>query len=98
MARKVIWSDEAIADLAAIVGYIAADRPAAAEKFGLTIFEQTRVLANYPLTGRMMPEENDSAVREIIVEPYRVIYEVTPNGQTVDVLRIWHAARGRPEV
>jgi plasmid stabilization system protein ParE len=47
MARKVIWSDEAIGDLAAIVRYIAADRPIAAEKFGLTIFVQTRRPAGY---------------------------------------------------
>jgi toxin ParE1/3/4 len=98
MARKVIWSDEAISDLAAIVRYIAADRPAAAESFGLTIFEQTRTLAEFPLAGRKSPEENDETVREIIIEPYRIIYEVNPNGQTVDILRVWHAARGRPEV
>lgn len=98
MARKVIWSDEAIADLAAIVRYIAADRPAAAEKFGLTVFAQTRRLADFPLAGRVVPEERDSAVREIIVEPYRVIYEVNADGLAVDILRVWHAARGRPEV
>jgi addiction module RelE/StbE family toxin len=98
MARKVIWSDEAIADLAAIVRYIAADRPTAAEKFGLTIFSATRKLADFPQAGRIVPEEHDAAVREIIVEPYRVIYEVNANGQTVDILRVWHAARGRPEV
>lgn len=98
MARKVIWSDEAIADLAAIVRTIAADRPVAAEKFGLAIFTQTRRLADFPLAGRILPEENDPAVREIIVEPYRIIYEVNPDSQTVDILRVWHAARGRPEV
>ena len=98
MARKVIWSDEAIADLAAIVRYIAADRPVTAERFGLTIFERTRKLADFPLAGRIVPEERDAAVREIIVEPYRIIYEVNPDGQTVDILRVWHAARGQPEV
>ena len=98
MARKVIWSDEAIADLTAIVRYIAADRPSVAEKFGLTIFASTRKLADFPQAGRVVPEEHDTAVREIIVEPYRIIYEVNPDGQTVDILRVWHAARSRPEV
>jgi toxin ParE1/3/4 len=98
MARKVIWSDEAVADLAAIVRYIAADRPAAAEKFGLAIFAATRQLADFPQAGRVVPEERNAAVREVIVEPYRVIYEVNADGQTVDILRVWHAARGRPEV
>jgi plasmid stabilization system protein ParE len=98
MARKVIWSDEAIADLAAAVRYIAADRPTVAEKFGVAIFEQTRKLADFPLIGRILPEKNDAAVREIIFDPYRIIYEVNPDGQTVDILRVWHGARGRPEV
>jgi plasmid stabilization system protein ParE len=98
MARKVIWSDEAIADLAAAVRYIAADRPNVAEKFGLIIFDQTRKLADFPLIGRILPEENDAAVREIIHDPYRIIYEVSADGQTVDILRVWHGARGRPEV
>ena len=98
MARKVIWSDEAIADLAAAVRYIAVDRPRIAERFGLTIFDQTRKLAEFPQVGRILAEENDPAVREIIMEPYRIIYEVNPDGQTVRILRVWHGARGRPEV
>ncbi len=98
MARKVIWSDEAIADLATIVGYIAADNRTAAEKLGLEIFHRTRLLADFPQAGRLVPEERDPTVREIIVEPYRVIYEINANSQTVDILRVWHAARGQPEV
>jgi plasmid stabilization system protein ParE len=76
MARKVIWSDEAIADLADLVRHIAADDPAAAERMGRKIFERTRVLEDFPLTGRMVPEAADPAVREVIVGPYRVIYEL----------------------
>jgi toxin ParE1/3/4 len=98
MARKVIWSDEAIADLATIVGYIAADNRTAAAKLGLEIFDRTRLLSAFPQAGRVVPEERDPAVRELIVEPYRVIDQINANSQTDDILRVWHAARGRPEV
>jgi toxin ParE1/3/4 len=98
MARKVIWSDEAIADLAAIVRYVAGDNPTAAEKLGRTIFDRTRVLAEYAHLGRVVPEAGNTNVREIIVEPYRVIYELSSNNDTIDVLRVWHAARGEPEL
>lgn len=54
--------------------------------------------ARFPRAGRQVPEERDPAVREIIVEPYRVIYEINAASQTVDILRLWHAARGRPDV
>ena len=97
MARKVIWSDEAIADLAGLVRYIAADDPAAAERMGRKIFERTRVLEEFPLTGRIVPEVSDPAVREVIVGPYRVVYELDEGGPSLAVLRVWHASRGRPE-
>ena len=67
MARKVIWSDEAIADLGEIVSRIAGDNCTAAENMGRTIFERTRMLAAFPLAGRVVPEERDQNVREIIV-------------------------------
>ena len=63
----------AIADLADLVRHIAADDPAAAERMGLQIFARTRVLEEFPLTGRMVPEAADPTVREVIVGAYRVI-------------------------
>ncbi len=98
MARKVIWSDEAIADLGEIVTRIAGDNRTAAEKMGRTIFERTRMLADFPLAGRVVSEERDPNVREIIVDPYRIIYELNAASPTVDILRVWHAARGQPEL
>jgi toxin ParE1/3/4 len=97
MAGKVIWSDDAIADLAAIVRHIAADNRAAAFRTGQAILESTRLLGEFPLAGRVLPEENKESVREMIHRPYRVIYELSA-GEVVVVLRIWHAARGKPEL
>ncbi len=98
MARKVIWSDEAIADLGALVRYIAADNRSAAEAFGRAVLDRTRMLQDFPMAGRVVPEEHNPHVREIIVEPYRVIYEINAPTETVDILRVWHAARGKPEL
>jgi plasmid stabilization system protein ParE len=98
MARKVIWSDEAITDLGMLVTYIAADNRSAAEALGRAIFERTRTLAEFPQAGRIVPEFREPNLREFIVYPYRVIYELNVAGTTVDVLRIWHAARDRPEL
>ena len=49
------------------------------------------------MSGRMLPEEGKESVREVIHAPYRVIYEL-PESDVVVVLRVWHAARGKPEV
>ena len=69
MARKVIWSEEAIADLRTIVTYIAVDNRSAAQALGLAILERTRVLAEFLQLGRMVPEERNPDLRELVVEP-----------------------------
>jgi len=48
--------------------------------------------------GRIVPELDDPAVREIIHGSYRIIYEFYQNSDTIYVLRFWHAARGVPKV
>ena len=98
MAWKVIWSDEAIEDLGVIVRRIADDDQPVAAQFGSAILDRTRVLALFPYAGRIVPEEGNEQVREIIHDPYRIIYEVDLDPGVVAVLRVWHAARGRPEV
>ncbi len=98
MARKVIWSDEAIADLGTIVRYIEADNRTAAATLGSSILERTRMLAEFPLAGRVVPEERNPNVRELVVEPYRVIYETGRHAESIEVLRVWHSARGKPEM
>lgn len=97
MAGKIIGSDDAIADLAALVRHIAEDNRNAAEKTGRAILQRTRVLEEFPLADRTLPEEGRAGVRELQLPPWRLIYELSGDG-TVVVLRIWHAARGQPEV
>jgi hypothetical protein len=40
-----------------------------------------------------VPEVNDPAVREVIHGPYRIIYEILHDPDTIYVLRFWHGAR-----
>jgi plasmid stabilization system protein ParE len=56
------------------------------------------VLAQFPQIGRVVPEENDETIREIILRPYRIIYKVLAEKQIIGIARIWHAARGEPEI
>ncbi len=98
MAFKIFWSPQALDDLHSLTSFIAQDNPGAAEKMGLAIIESTRLLAEHPLLGRMVPEERSPIIREIIRSPYRIVYEINRRRQTVDVLRVWHGARGDPVI
>jgi len=98
MACQIIWSEQARDDLQAIVLFIAQDNPTVAEAFGVRLMSKVDVLAQFPQLGRVVPEENDETIREIILRPYRIIYKVLPGKQVVAIARIWHGARGEPEI
>jgi plasmid stabilization system protein ParE len=98
MAFKIIWSEQARDDLQSIVLFIARDHPPAAESFGFRLMSKVDVLAQFPLIGRVVPEENDETVREIVLRPYRIIYKVLAQKQMVAITRVWHGARGEPDI
>ena len=41
----------------------------------------------------MVPEYRVDSLREIIVSPYRIVFEIDDEAGTLTVLRIWHGAR-----
>jgi toxin ParE1/3/4 len=98
MAFKIIWSEQARDDLQSIVLFIAQDNPAVAESFGYQLMSKVDVLAQFPQLGRVVPEENDETIREIIFRPYRIIYKVLAGKQIIGIARVWHGACGEPEI
>jgi len=98
MAFKIIWSEQARDDLQAVVLYVAGDNPTAAELLGCRLMHKVDLLEEFPLLGRVVPEENDETIRELISRPYRIIYQVVSETNTIAIVRIWHGARGEPEI
>ncbi len=98
MAFKIIWSKQSRDDLQCIVLFIAQNNPPVAESFGCLLMSKVEVLAQFPLIGRVVPEENDGKVREIVLRPYRIIYKVLAEEQLVAIARVWHGARGEPDI
>jgi toxin ParE1/3/4 len=98
MAFKIIWSEPALDDLRSLTHFIAGDNPQAAEKLGTAILSKTRHLIEHPLIGRMVPEIRRKDVRELIQRPYRILYRVNGQNKTVEIIRVWHGARGEPEI
>ncbi len=95
MDYQVVLSSRAIEDLRDIVLYIAPDRPAAAQRLGLALIEKTKVLASFPLSGRIVPEFGDQRIRELILAPYRIVYRLNDASKTIGIARYWHGARGK---
>ena len=98
MDFKIIWTDSAIADLKDICEHIARDNPAAAEKVGRGILAHVGILETFPLIGPAYPRRSSGAIREIVYWKCRIFYEVMDKPKCVHVLRIWHGARGEPDL
>ena len=98
MDYSIVWAESALEDLRELVRYIAADNPAAAERFGNAIIALLEVLASFPRTGRIVPELRDDLVREVILAPYRIVYELADDSLRVSIVRVWHGARGELEI
>ena len=98
MAFKIVWSQTAVEDLKGIVQYIALDNPEAAAKLADRIIQHIEAASNLPFSNRAVPEKAEESVREAILKPYRLIYQVDTDHNVIHILRIWHASRGIPEV
>ena len=98
MAFKIIWSQTAAEDLKEIVQYIALDNPDAAANLADHIIQHIETASKLPFSNRAVPERAEDSVREAILKPYRLIYQVDNKHNAIYVLRIWHASRGIPEI
>jgi addiction module RelE/StbE family toxin len=79
LSYTVIWSKTAERDLERIIEFIAIDSPADALKILTKIKKKSAALFSFPERGRIVPELQEFNIlqyREIIIEPWRVIYKV----------------------
>ena len=98
MDYKVVWTLRSREDLRAISIFIARDNPAAALQLGDVIFQRMDSLRSFPELGRVVPERGEPNIREIVVGNYRVVYRFRREQKKVEILRVWHGARGEPAV
>lgn len=98
MAFQIVWSEIAVEDLREIVQFIAQDDPAAAAKLADRILSRIETASELPFANRSVPEREDPSIREIILRPYRIIYQADDKRSAIHILRVWHAARGVPDL
>jgi toxin ParE1/3/4 len=98
MDFKIIWSDEAIADLNDICSYIARQDPEAALRMGNGIIDHVGILGQFPFIGPTYPRGTRGPLREIVFRSYRIFYDVSEQSHRVDILHVWHGARDEPRL
>jgi len=90
----VIWAPSALEDVESIAHYITRDSADRAALFVGRLFEAADRLVQFPEIGRVIPELNDTARREVFVGPYRLMYRI--EGRDVWIVAIVHGARDWP--
>ena len=94
MAFRVTWTELAWQGVEAAAEYIARDSP----WYAAALVEQARAVARslhqFPNRGRIVPEERDTAIRELFVHSRRLIYRL--HGNEVQIINFIHGARIYP--
>ncbi len=90
-AYRVVFTDEALADLRHIRRYIADHNPEAASRIAVQLVAACDRLEFFPKRGR---PGSVAGTRELAaIRPYVIVYRVGVD--TVEILRVWHGAQNR---
>ncbi len=91
--RRVVWAEAAAASLDEAIAFVAADSPAGARVLLDRVLQAAGSLATLADRGASVPEVDDSTVRQLLPQPYRLIYRVEED--QVMVLAVLHQREDR---
>lgn len=89
---QIRWTSLAVDDLKGIYEYISKDSSRYAKIQVIRLRARTKILINHPMSGKLVPEHDDSNFRELIEGNFRIIYKIVSNHQ-IDILTIHHSSR-----
>lgn len=88
---QIKWTPQGSNDLESIAHFIAKDSPHYARLFVIDIFRAIDRLADFPKSGRIVPELKNPRIREIISGNYRIVYRLKE--KTAEILTVYHGAK-----
>lgn len=88
---EVNWTKFALENISDIADFISKDSVSYAELFVRKIFEKVIILEEFPNSGRIVPEFENSQIRELIFGSYRIVYKLYDI--KIDIVTVHHSAR-----
>ena len=90
--RHVSFAASAVEDLEAIRAWYAEQQiPEVGERLLREVIAQVQRPADFPESGRAVPEFGLAQLREVIHPPFRIVYRLDDN--RVRVVRVWRSER-----
>lgn len=87
----VHWTATAQEHLDDIYAYIAKNSMEYAIRMVDKITDRSTQIASHALSGRCVPEYDMEQIREVIEDPYRIIYYIKPD--QIDIIAVLHCSR-----
>lgn len=87
----LVWTRRAIDDVLSIQQFIAKDSAHYAQLVSQRLIAAAERLPAFPQSGRIVPEVNDPAIREVIQGSHRIVYRLIQG--EIHILTVHHAAR-----
>lgn len=91
---KVVWQDEARAQVALILQDIGEFSIAAANRWLDDLDQTVDRLATFPDSGHVNPEFDEAKLRETIEGSYKLAY--LRHEDRIEVISVWHGSRRPP--
>jgi|APSaa5957512622_1039677.scaffolds.fasta_scaffold375693_2 toxin ParE1/3/4 len=88
---KIRFLKSAMSDMLEIKRYISIDNPVAAKRLIKKFKEKTLQLRHHPFSGSVIPETQESHLRELIVSNYRIMYQISD--QYINVFAVYESHR-----
>jgi len=96
MAFKVLYHEDALADLEEIFDWSRRQHPGNTEQFADTLFNHLDSLQVFPYVGA--PVKGHPSVRRLLHSPLYVYYRVDAKRGNVEILHFWHVSRRQPSL
>ena len=91
---RVHWTATAINHLRHIHTYIGQSSPEYALRVVDRLTRRSQQIAQFPESGRIVPEADLPQIREVMEGPYRIMYHITPD--QVDIIAVIHGSQQTP--
>jgi plasmid stabilization system protein ParE len=93
---EIRWTEQATANLEAIKAFISQDSPAYALAVVGRLYHAVGQLAQFPDSGRIVPEHGRPELREMVRPPYRIVYRRRPD--LVEILLVFRSSLPLPQI
>jgi plasmid stabilization system protein ParE len=96
MAFKILYHEDALADLEEVFSWSSVQHPKTTERFANDLFNYIDFLQNFPYLGASV--KGHANVRRLLHSPLYVYYSVQADRGGIEILHIWHMTRMPPSL